>query len=82
MIQDRRTTTRFVVNCPASIVGPADSAKMDCLVADMSDGGVRLCALQSEVPEEFVPSLKDGSGVSRKCRIVWHLDDEIGAEFI
>ena len=26
--------------------------------------------------------LNDGSGVSHKCRTVWRLDDEIGAEFV
>jgi hypothetical protein len=47
----------------------------------MSDGGVRLF-VQAEVPETFVLVIKDGKGASRECRVVWRLDDEIGAEFI
>jgi hypothetical protein len=52
----------------------------DCLVADISDGGVRLFAEGVEVPEEF-DLLLEGVG-GRKCRIVWRLGDEIGAEFV
>jgi hypothetical protein len=51
------------------------------LIADISDGGVRLF-VQSDVPEKFVLVLKDGSGESHECRVVWRLDDELGAEFI
>jgi hypothetical protein len=81
MYQDRRTSPRQVVNCRGSIVRDASAGSQDCLIADMSDGGVRLF-VQAEVPETFVLVIKDGSGASRECRVVWRLDDEIGAEFI
>jgi len=80
MFQDRRASPRQVVNCPGSIVADG-SAGSDCLIADISEGGVRLF-VQSDVSEKFVLVLKDGSGEKYECRVVWRLDDELGAEFI
>jgi hypothetical protein len=81
MYSDRRASPRQVVNCPGSIVGDAGAESQDCLIADISDGGVRLF-VQAEVPESFALVIKDGSDANHKCRVVWRLDDEIGAEFI
>ena len=81
MSQDRRTSPRQVVNCPGSIVDDAGVRSQDCLIADMSDGGVRLL-IQAEVSENFVLVIKDGGEANHKCRVVWRLDDELGAEFI
>jgi len=53
-----------------------------CLVTDASDGGIRLFADGINLPDEFI-LVFDGTGEARrKCRVVWRLDDEIGAEFI
>lgn len=81
MFQDRRASPRQVVNCPGSIVGDAVAGSQDCLIADISDGGVRLF-VQADVPENFVLVIKDGRDESHRCRVVWRLDDELGAEFI
>ena len=79
MHEERRASPRQVVNGPGSLVAAA--ATHDCLIADLSDGGVRLF-VQSPVPEEFALVIKDGSDARHKCRVVWRLDDELGAEFI
>jgi hypothetical protein len=81
MFQDRRASPRQIVNCPGSIVSEAGAGPQDCLIADMSDGGVRLF-VRSKVADEFVLVIKDGSDANHKCRVVWRLDDELGAEFI
>jgi hypothetical protein len=81
MSQERRASPRQIVNCPGSIAGDADAVAQDCLIADISDGGVRLF-VQSKVADEFVLVIKDGSDENHKCRVVWRLDDELGAEFI
>ena len=81
MFQDRRASPRQVVNCPGSIVCDARAGSQDCLIADMSDGGVRLF-VQADVSEKFTLVIKDGSDTSHTCRVVWRLDDEVGAEFI
>ena len=81
MFEERRASPRQIVNCPGSIAGAAGTAAQDCLIADLSDGGVRLF-VQSSVADEFVLVIKDGSEAHHKCRVVWRLDDELGAEFI
>ena len=81
VFQDRRASPRRVVDCPGTIVCDASAGSQDCLIADISDGGVRLF-VQAEVPENFVLVVRDGSDANHKCRVVWRLDDELGAEFI
>ena len=81
MFEERRTSPRQIVNCPGSIVGAPGVASQDCLIADLSDGGVRLF-VESKVADEFTLVIKDGSDANHKCRVVWRLDDELGAEFI
>ena len=81
MFQERRATPRRVVDCPGSIVTGAQAQAMDCVVADISDGGARL-VVPAGVPEEFALVLKDGSDANHHCRVVWRLDDEVGVEFI
>ena len=81
MSEDRRASPRQIVNCPGSIICDGAAGSLDCLIADISDGGVRLL-IQAEVPENFVLVIKDGGEANHKCRVVWRLDDELGAEFI
>ena len=60
----------------------AHDSRRTCLVTDVSDGGVRLFADGIDVPDEFI-LVFDGTGeAGRKCRVVWRLDCEIGAEFV
>jgi PilZ domain len=79
MLQDRRRTQRHSVGCAAKIRFDATSQTRDCIVSDLSEDGVRLVAVGIEIPEEFVLLLDGDAG--RTCRLVWRLDDEIGAEF-
>jgi|SRR5579864_718783 PilZ domain-containing protein len=79
MLQDRRRAQRHAVACAAKIKFDAAPPR-DCIVADLSDDGVRVVATGTEVPEEFM-LLLDGAA-SRACSVVWRLDDEIGAEFL
>lgn len=82
MSRERRESQRQITNFPGSIVGAgAATADQDCVVADISEGGVRL-SVKAPVPDEFTLVLKDGSNTSRRCRVVWRLDDEVGVEFI
>ncbi len=48
----------------------------------MSDGGVRLFVESVAVPDDFVLFFDDVGDTPRKCRLVWRLDSEIGAEFV
>jgi hypothetical protein len=79
MLQDRRRAQRHALGCTAQIKFDA-APPLDCLVADLSEDGVRVVAPSTAVPEEFM-LLLDGAA-SRACSVVWRLDDEIGAEFL
>jgi PilZ domain len=81
MLQDRRKTQRQIANAGAKIIS-YDSRIQDCVIADISEGGVRILTEDTDVPDEFVLFFNDGNGARRKCRVVWRLDNEIGVEFI
>ena len=82
MLQDRRKSERDIINRAATITSLVDTLARDCLITDMSDGGVRLFAAGIEVPEEFVLLMEDVDDTGRRCRVVWRLGSEVGAEFV
>jgi hypothetical protein len=55
----------------------------DCLVIDVSDGGVRLFLDGFDAPDEFV-LLLCGDGVVRESayKVVWRRGHELGAKFV
>jgi hypothetical protein len=55
----------------------------ECVVVDISDGGVRLHVDGYDVPDEFV-LLLSGQLITQesKYKVVWRLNQEIGAKFI
>ena len=68
----------------AQIVGEADRRPRECLVTDISEGGVRIFVEGYQVPDEFI-LLLTGDGVApeqRTYRVVWRLGSEIGAKFV
>jgi PilZ domain len=82
--KERRSSQRRILNRMAKIQVGAGTLPRDCLIVDISDGGVRLHVDGYEVPDEFVLCLS-GDGVigkERAYRVVWRLGFEIGAEFI
>jgi len=80
---ERRESERRTLNRLAKI--QINSAlPRDCLVTDISDGGVRLHVEGFEVPDEFVLILY-GEGIAtreRVYRVVWRLGYEVGAQFV
>ena len=55
----------------------------DCLVMDISDGGVRLNAKGLNVPDEFALLLStDGVVRESMCKVAWRYGDEVGAKFL
>jgi len=54
-----------------------------CLVADLSNVGVRLIVEHPHaVADHFSLLLKRNAAPGRRCRVKWRRDSEIGAEFI
>jgi PilZ domain len=80
---DRRLSRRGLINRVAKIQFGGGTLPRDCLITDISTGGVRLHIEGFEVPEEFVLHL-DGEGLAKECayRVVWRLGHEIGARFL
>jgi hypothetical protein len=80
---ERRRSPREFINRVAQIRAGAGTLPRDCLITDISGGGVRLHVEGFEVPEEFVLAIS-GQGVARECmyRVVWRLGNEVGASLI
>src|SRR2546421_775158 len=77
--KDRRTTPRYALRGAAKMQIAGSPFPRDCLVTDVSDGGVRLYVEGVEVPDEF--TLCFASGERRACRVVWRLGYELGIAF-
>jgi len=82
--ENRRRSQRRVLNRPAKIHFGLGTMPRDCIVTDISDGGVRLRIDGFDVPDEFVLLLaEDGySSKERAYKVVWRLGPELGAKFL
>ena len=79
---DRRKAARHSIDRLAKVQGKGGSTvPRDCLIVDISDGGIRIHAEHAEVPDEFIISINGVRPERRECRVVWRLGFEIGAEF-
>ena|ERR1700744_4705146 len=80
---ERRNAARRLINRLAKIQLGVGTLPRDCLITDISTGGVRLHVEGYEVPDEFV-LLLSGEGLAKECsyQVVWRLGHEIGARFV
>ena len=80
-VTDKRQSPRRLVNRVMKILVDDNAPPRDCLLADISTGGVQLCVEGFEVPDEFV-LLLSGNGLHRECRyrVVWRVGRQIGAK--
>jgi hypothetical protein len=59
-----------------------DALARDCLILNISKGGVRLNVEGLDVPDEFVLYLSnDGIVQEKTCAVAWRFEDELGAKF-
>ena len=82
MTKDRRWSARQSTNNQAKFQASLDALPRDCLVTDISDGGVRLHVDGYDVPDEFLLMVAGAGGQQRACRVIWRLGCEVGAEFV
>jgi hypothetical protein len=82
--EERRLSRRRVLNRVAKIQFGTGTLPRDCLITDISDGGVRLHVEGFEVPDDFILLLSgdDLGSKERIYRVVWRLGYEIGAKFV
>ena len=80
---ERRRAPRRLINRVAKLQIGAGTLPRDCLITDISTGGVRLHVEGFEVPDDFVLYLS-GEGIAKECayHVVWRLGPEIGARFM
>ena len=81
---ERRLSRRRVLNRVAKIRPGNGALPRDCLITDISDGGVRLHVEGFDVPEDFVLLLSgdDIKSKERAYKVVWRSGYEIGAKFL
>ena len=84
MLIDRRKSPRYALSRHAKLQLPSGSLPRDCVVSDISEGGVRLHVEGVEVPDRFVLLMNDAPGRATPldCKVVWRLGFEVGAEFL
>ena len=80
MREERRRSQRQRVEYLATTV-LCEGATRDCLVTEISDGGVRLTALGYKVPDEFMLRFS-GNGPSKAYKVIWRIGHEVGARSI
>ena len=80
MFLNRRKSKRIVCNRFAKIKFGAGGLPRDCMVTDISDGGIKVIADYPEIPCEFTIIL--AAGRPRQCRLAWRIGCELGAEFM
>jgi hypothetical protein len=80
MLANRRSSERRQCRRGAKIQFGTGSLPRDCLITDVSAGGVKIIAEHLEIPAEFTIILSEGR--PRQCRLAWRIGCEFGAKFV
>ncbi|NEU94849.1 PilZ domain-containing protein [Bradyrhizobium uaiense] len=80
MFMNRRKSERRPCRSVAKIQLGTGSLPRDCMITDISSGGVKVIAEYLEIPPEFTIILSSGS--PRQCRLAWQIGHEFGAQFV
>jgi PilZ domain-containing protein len=80
----RRKNPRKSTRLPALVMTNDGSASLGaCTVTDISDGGARLKFNGlAELPEYFILALSPDGYASRRCRVMWRSETQVGVQFI
>src|SRR5580692_10541216 len=78
----RRSLRRYHCRAAKIQLG-GDQLARDCIVINMSRGGVRLNVKGLDVPDEFVLFLSNNGIVQKStCTVAWREGNEVGAKFV
>jgi len=80
MLANRRKSERRLCRNFAKIQFGTGALPRDCMITDISDGGVKIIAEYPEIPPEFTVILSTGQ--PRHCRLAWRIGHELGAQFV
>jgi len=82
MSSNRRKSVRRAIGYGATIFASDRSWFRKCRVIDISQTGAKLGLEQAaELPQDFVLALSERSGPTRRCRVMWMADEQVGVEF-
>lgn len=83
-LNERRQSPRRRISRMAKLQFANGALPRECLVTNLSDGGVRLHVEGVDVPDQFVLLLlgEEGGMRPRDCTVIWRLGFEVGAEFV
>lgn len=81
---EQRRSSRYATNCPAWIKFDNHGQPRSCTIVDISNGGARIAvASPNDLPKEFSVIIALGGGnITRRVRIVWWANDEIGVRYL
>jgi hypothetical protein len=80
MLANRRGSERRMCRRVAKIQFGTGSLPRDCMITDVSVGGVKVIADYPDIPPEFTIILSTGN--PRQCKLAWRIGCEFGAQFI
>ena len=80
MLANRRSSECRQCRRGAKIQFGTGSLPRDCVITDVSAGGVKIIAEHLEIPAEFTIILSEGR--PRQCRLAWRIGCEFGAQFV
>ena len=79
----QRQSPRYPLRRLAKVTPSKGGPSQLCMVANMSDGGVRLQVLGAEIPDEFSLTLcGDRPADAGKYKVVWRLGADVGAKLM
>jgi len=81
MFANRRKSERRACRNVAKIQMGTGTLPRDCMITDISSGGVKVIAEHLEVPPEFT-IIFSADTRPRQCRLAWRIGHEFGAQFV
>ena len=80
MLANRRSAERRPCRRVAKIQFGTGSLPRDCVITDVSNGGVKVIAEYLDIPPEF--TIIFSTGHPRQCKLAWRIGCELGAQFV
>jgi PilZ domain len=81
--KDARVSRRRIILQPAVALSKVGSMIGPCTVLDVSAGGAKINHEAGvHLPDEFILVLAKGGKVSRRCKVSWRTETEIGIQFV
>lgn len=77
-----RKNVRIDLYQPGFLIPAPDAPWIECLIVDVSDGGVRLEVGALAVPRIFGLAFTAGGEVLRVCSLIWRQGELIGARYV